>query len=535
MRPPSSSPFYRKGQNLSSDDVEILKLKQFEVKKMIARAKSSGKIHGINLRHGTGNPGTGDCAFEAIIQNNNDRNCFETKYKMNVNIYRNIWTNDMANRTVNSPYNTVGTKEWYNGWKEMAIPGTYERGIFGDLMLPGIACGIGKILLIFNTSLNSPEPIYVINPIDFNVLPDTEIPIVLAYNMFHYESMEPCSKKDIEVTIELVKSYQSGGYHFTKKDLPYLFGLDSDKTKVSSFEKNAVTNFKRETNSLQTSISKTIKDIPLEGHYAKKPKDISSSRNGASSVKNSKSIPQLEKNYNKSKHDVLTEKQLSYKLIGSEVELSLVEKDCKFECPICCTLVKNIQLHFQKNFCINKIDIEHFNTHFAIYQKNRLQRMNKERKERWKTNNPDLYKERKKTYTRAYKSKDPEEYKRKNLEAVIKSQNKKKEENPQHFRENNAKSATKLQNKKKRQDPKGFQENNVKAVKKSQNKKKEESPKTFHEDNVKAVRKSQDKKKKENLKGFQDDNVKAATKSQNKKKAKNPKKINEKNVEAVTK
>ena len=28
----------------------------------------------------------------------------------------------------------------------MIVPGAYERGIFGDLMLPGIACGVRKII-----------------------------------------------------------------------------------------------------------------------------------------------------------------------------------------------------------------------------------------------------------------------------------------------------------------------------------------------------------------------------------------------------
>ena len=70
----------------------------------------------------------------------------------------------MANRTIDSPYNTMGPQEWLNQWSQMLVPGTYERGIFGDLMLPGIACGIRKVLLIFNTNLNTPhDPIYVVN------------------------------------------------------------------------------------------------------------------------------------------------------------------------------------------------------------------------------------------------------------------------------------------------------------------------------------------------------------------------------------
>ena len=55
---------------------------------MISRAIISGKKHGINLNHGTSNPGTGDCAFESIIQNINDRPFFEEKFSMPVDHYR---------------------------------------------------------------------------------------------------------------------------------------------------------------------------------------------------------------------------------------------------------------------------------------------------------------------------------------------------------------------------------------------------------------------------------------------------------------
>ena len=224
------SPSHRTVEQPSSEKMELLKLKQIEVEQMIARAISSGRFHGINLRHGRGNPGLGDCAFESILQNNNDRSCFTSKYTLDVQVYRRIWSTDMANRTVDSAWNTVGSQAWYKGWKEMSMPGAYERGIFGDLMLPGIACGIKKILLIFNTSMESPhDPIYVVNPTDFDVSPDTKIPIVLAYNMVHYESMEPCSNADIEATINLVKDYQTGSYQFSRKDFPYLFGIDSEQ------------------------------------------------------------------------------------------------------------------------------------------------------------------------------------------------------------------------------------------------------------------------------------------------------------------
>ena len=107
---------------------------------------------------------------------------------MPINQYRQIWVTDLANRTVDSPWNTFSRNDWFEGWNQMKVPGTYERGTFGDLMLAGIACRIRKILLIFNTNLNSPhDPIYIVNPTQFNVSPDTVVPIILAYNLVpHY-------------------------------------------------------------------------------------------------------------------------------------------------------------------------------------------------------------------------------------------------------------------------------------------------------------------------------------------------------------
>ena len=84
----SYPPHHRKVENSDSEEKEILKLKHNEVAKMVTRAQSSSRYHGINLKHGSPNPGLGDCAFEAIIQNNNDRSCFMTKYPLQINHYR---------------------------------------------------------------------------------------------------------------------------------------------------------------------------------------------------------------------------------------------------------------------------------------------------------------------------------------------------------------------------------------------------------------------------------------------------------------
>ena len=139
---------------------------------------------------------------------------------------------DMKNRTRDDgTWNIYSDTEWEEGWNAMMESGIYERGIFGDLTQFGIACGSRKVLLIFNTSLDSPhDPVYVCDPRKFGVDPDTEIPVVLAYDLSHYESLHTVGDADIFSTVKLVEEYQNGNYAFGKVDLPNLLCIDDDRT-----------------------------------------------------------------------------------------------------------------------------------------------------------------------------------------------------------------------------------------------------------------------------------------------------------------
>ena len=199
---------------------------QNDISVMVIRAISSARYHGLNLKRGTPNGAAGNCAIESALLNLNNRSCFLENLPFSADYYRRIWMTDFKNRTVHDPtWNIYSEQVWEEGWNEMMKSGVYERDIFGDLMIFAIACGVKKIILIFNTSLHSPhDPIYVCDPRKFGVPPDTETPLVLAYNQVHYESMHPLLEDDIEVTRNLVSSYLVGGYQFGNADLPYLLG-----------------------------------------------------------------------------------------------------------------------------------------------------------------------------------------------------------------------------------------------------------------------------------------------------------------------
>ena len=196
---------------------------------MVQRAIASAARHGINLIPGRANPALGDCALEAMIFNVNDRSCFQETFPLNISYYRRIWCTDMENRLFDTPFNPgYSRSDWTNGWNLLKQPRVYEVDYFGDFIIPAIACGIKKTLLIFNTNIETPRtPIEIVNPSIYNVHPTTEIPVVLAYNESHYESLHPQSSEDDNKCIQLVKAFQEGRYHKTFNDLRELVSLEN--------------------------------------------------------------------------------------------------------------------------------------------------------------------------------------------------------------------------------------------------------------------------------------------------------------------
>ena len=178
---------------------------------IIDRGRTSALKHGLSLDPGSVSSADGNCAFHAALSNVNERSCFKEKFPLSQDYYRRIWTIDIKNITLGDPTWQIYPDEvWEDGWNEMLESGIYERGVFGDLMLLGIACGLRKNILIFNTSLESPhDPIYVCDPWKFGVTVDSEAPVILAYNLSHYESLIPKSCYDVRKSIDLVNNYLS--------------------------------------------------------------------------------------------------------------------------------------------------------------------------------------------------------------------------------------------------------------------------------------------------------------------------------------
>merc|ERR1711947_3008 len=100
-----------------------------------------------------------------------------------------------------------------------------------------------KRILIFNTNVNitttGHDPISVVDPRDYGSDITTDIPVVMAYNLVHFESLHPVDESDIHKTVRLANLYSTGGYKdtygFTRCDMPYLIS----KRVADSSQKNS--------------------------------------------------------------------------------------------------------------------------------------------------------------------------------------------------------------------------------------------------------------------------------------------------------
>ena len=196
---------------------------------IITRAIESGKKHGINLVEGELNKADGNCAFDAVINNINNRECFSNKLLLSSLDYRQVWITELEAISLRYPRLGAGysKEEKAENWNRLKHSGQYEIDFFGDLVMHAIAKGCNKNILIFNTSPEAADPIYVIEANEFGGSADSKIPVVVAYNQVHYESLHPVTKDDIEKTIDLVKAYVDGTYAYKKTDIPFLISNGS--------------------------------------------------------------------------------------------------------------------------------------------------------------------------------------------------------------------------------------------------------------------------------------------------------------------
>ena len=135
--------------------------------------------HGINLQPGLLNDADGNCAFDSVINNINGRSCFNEKLNLSSSIYQQIWVTELEFQSANFPSLGAGYTEEQRQecWNSLKLSGVYEVDFFGDFVIHAISRGCHKDILIFNGSLNSNSPIYLIKAEEYGGFTDSEIPI----------------------------------------------------------------------------------------------------------------------------------------------------------------------------------------------------------------------------------------------------------------------------------------------------------------------------------------------------------------------
>ena len=199
---------------------------------MVQAAINSAAGHGIQLVPGRPIPGDGNCAFAAATANVNDRDCFREdcdRYELSVDDYRQVWVTELQdemNKNHLDLIQNLGTAtEREKSWNLLKHSGEWTEPRFSDFMIWSIARGLYKTILIFNTSINAAGPIHVATPERFGGFRDSEIPIILAYNQNHYESLHAKTSDDIDKCKALVNEFLNHTYTKQKKDIPSLIGL----------------------------------------------------------------------------------------------------------------------------------------------------------------------------------------------------------------------------------------------------------------------------------------------------------------------
>ena len=121
-------------------------------------------------------------------------------------------------------------------WEKLRQDCAYEIDYFGDLLIQAIARGTKKMILIFNTDINSTnDPVVVVSPETFGGERDSDLPVIVAYNGHHYESLEPCDAESNTATKILCEKYKNGEYPFKRADIEtFVIPYDSTEKKRRS-------------------------------------------------------------------------------------------------------------------------------------------------------------------------------------------------------------------------------------------------------------------------------------------------------------
>jgi len=196
----------------------------------------------IKFVPGTPNPAAGNCLYESCIDNINSRKCFTENLDNTPAFYRWSWNKEGEIKVKYTDKYYPGNyseEEWKQAWEKLQNTNVYDLDYFGDMAIISCATSLKKDILVINTPWKmhkafAHDPVSVIsaNQFDPSNQKSTDVPIVLAYNGNHFESLIPSSEEDVLKTVELVRKYKTGEYKIPRalvNNYKWKIPLNSDK------------------------------------------------------------------------------------------------------------------------------------------------------------------------------------------------------------------------------------------------------------------------------------------------------------------
>ena len=176
-------------------------------------AISFAKTHGVSLIPGRKVGADGNCAFNSVIYNINDRPCYTKKLMENATLsYRKNWLTEFQYQAqlhepelISGLAGDIPEEDIVTLWKELQCDGVWNQDQFGDLIINAISCGCRKVIFVINYGRN--EPVSVVTPEEFGVARDSNIPVIVVYDGTHYENLIPATAEDEGRIIDLIPLY----------------------------------------------------------------------------------------------------------------------------------------------------------------------------------------------------------------------------------------------------------------------------------------------------------------------------------------
>ena len=442
---------------------------------------------------------------------------------MSPDYYRRVWNTDMLNKLLDKriPWNPgLSRDQLIGGFTELMMTGVYERPYFGDMMMAGIACGVRKRILIFNTNENiattGHDPVSVIDPTQHGGYVDSDVPIVIAYDLVHFESLHPVDRQDIDKMVRLIRSYTAHpsryeeDYGFTRKDIRYLITKNVCMPQLVKLKSH------KEGEAQMEEVVAKIRDVGAQMEDIKPQNEHEGPQIDKKEPQVKNKEPSLEENHPHEKSSPrLTEKFEFWDITFKELE------NGKMICGICQTECQRLLQHLNK--CLGSkpgFNLENFKIEYDKYRARQRKRKqeDKQRKKDLDKFKADVNK-RKADSEAKKKAEDLEKFKNEAKKRLAQHEAKKKAEDSVKFKNDAKKRKAQHETKKKAEDLEKFKTDAKKRKDDYEAKKKTEDLEKFKTDAKKRKDDYEAKKKAEDSEKFKNDAKKRKAQHEARKKA----------------